>query len=198
MLLTIIFVCGLIALCTLYFRSQEISQPTPPPAHQYAPPHVETAAPAASPDDPFYVDWKFNTAIVGVTHRNSDGRSRQTLIASCRVGENIQLIPDPSNPYDENAIIVCRMNGNLLGFIRRELAEQMKMTDDMSKMVAQVEALTGGTSSQPTRGIVIRLARSRNAARQTAREQLRHFRDSELRYETSCRVEWSTTKPAYF
>ena len=39
----------------------------------------------------------FFTKVVGVTHRNSDGSSRQTIIGQCAPGEQLQLHHDEKN-----------------------------------------------------------------------------------------------------
>lgn len=60
---------------------------------------------------------EFRTKIVGVSHLNSDGRSRQEIVKRCTVGEQLQLVREPMNAYDTRAVQVCRMNGEQLGYL---------------------------------------------------------------------------------
>lgn len=40
----------------------------------------------------------------------------------CSLGEELKLVPEPTNPYDPNAIKVCRTNGEQLGYLPAEQA----------------------------------------------------------------------------
>ena len=53
-------------------------------------------------------DREFQTKVVGVTFENADGASRQRIIAKCGIGEDIDLVPEPDNPHDANAVAVKR------------------------------------------------------------------------------------------
>ena len=64
----------------------------------------------------------FFTKIAGVTHRNKGGKSRQRLIAQCRVGEELVLEREPDNPVDQDAIRVLRVTGEQLGYIPAHVA----------------------------------------------------------------------------
>jgi|SRR6185437_4147683 hypothetical protein len=64
----------------------------------------------------------FRTHIAGVTHCNSDGTRRQSILRKCQIGEEVILIDEPDNKYDPNAIKVCRRNGEQLGYIPAESA----------------------------------------------------------------------------
>ncbi len=66
----------------------------------------------------------FHTKIVGVTFSNANGTSRQSLLGQCRLSERVQLIPEPTNRQDPNAVKVCRLSGAQLGYLRRELADE--------------------------------------------------------------------------
>lgn len=59
----------------------------------------------------------FETRVSGVTHRNLDGTSRQQAIQSCRVGDRVELIRDPENPFDPLAVKVCRLEGDQIGYL---------------------------------------------------------------------------------
>ena len=59
----------------------------------------------------------YHTKIVGVTFKNDDGSDRQRIIRDLTrngmlsIGTELQLIHDPTNPYDKNCIRVVAMNG---------------------------------------------------------------------------------------
>jgi HIRAN domain len=59
----------------------------------------------------------FSTMLKGVTHENSDGGSRQEIIARCSVGEELSLVPEPDNPFDAGAVKVSRLNGEVIGYL---------------------------------------------------------------------------------
>jgi hypothetical protein len=66
----------------------------------------------------------FYQQVHGIYHRNDDGSSRQTVISKCVPGEELNLVPEPDNPHDPNAVKVCRMNGEKLGYLSSEFASR--------------------------------------------------------------------------
>ncbi len=93
----------------------------------------------------------FHTKVVGVTYRNSDGSDRQQIIRNLiqngqlRVGTELQLIPEPTNPYDSNCIQVVTMNGLQIGNLSREVAANVAPAMKAGSVYkAQVSTLTGG------------------------------------------------------
>lgn len=87
----------------------------------------------------------FHTKVVGVTKRNDDGSSRQQILSTCSAGEALVLDSEPENPYDQNAIKVLRQNGQQLGYLKTELAEQV--ADEAASgftFTVFVKELTGG------------------------------------------------------
>lgn len=58
----------------------------------------------------------FHTQVHGIMHLNADRTSRQAIIRKCRVGEELDLVPEPDNPYDSAAVKICRKNGEQLGY----------------------------------------------------------------------------------
>ena len=60
------------------------------------------------------------TKVVGVTF---DGR--QAVVAKLSVHEEIVLRREPTNPYDRNAILVERLNGEQIGYINRYMAAEL-------------------------------------------------------------------------
>ena len=53
----------------------------------------------------------FHCKLAGVTHDNSDGSSRDTIIRRCKIGEPLELRLEPENPVDLNAVAVYRLIG---------------------------------------------------------------------------------------
>ena len=52
--------------------------------------------------------------VVGVTYDNPDGTDRQYIIAKhVRAGDADSLLPEPSNPYDRDAVAVVHPAGQL-------------------------------------------------------------------------------------
>src|SRR5215475_2548711 len=49
---------------------------------------------------------------------------RQRAVAHVREGERLLLEREPTNKHDENAIKVCRLDGEHIGYLPREVAER--------------------------------------------------------------------------
>jgi hypothetical protein len=58
----------------------------------------------------------FFQQVHGITHKNDDGSSRQKVIGDCHEGEELVLVPEPTNPYDPYAVKICRKNGEQIGY----------------------------------------------------------------------------------
>jgi len=106
--------------------------------------------------------WIF-TKVVGVSHRNNDGSSRRTIIWRCKAPEELQLVPEPDNPFDSNAVAVCRANGEQLGYLNQRLAEDMhRLLENGQHWVAVLTQIIG---NDPTRvGAILALVRRKVAA----------------------------------
>ena len=64
------------------------------------------------------VGWReYTINLKGVSHY-------QKAIRNVHDNEDALLVPEPTNRYDKNAIKVCRVNGDLLGYIPAHLAER--------------------------------------------------------------------------
>jgi hypothetical protein len=61
-------------------------------------------------------DNVFFAKVHGVSFKNDDGSSRQKIISRCNVGEELEIIPEPTNRHDHGAMKVCRKNGEQLGY----------------------------------------------------------------------------------
>ncbi len=67
---------------------------------------------------PLPVPSSFFRKIAGVTFANQDGSFRQDIIPTCRIGERLDLVRQPTLRIDpEGAIKVMRMNGQQLGHV---------------------------------------------------------------------------------
>lgn len=60
--------------------------------------------------------------IVGANHPNADGGNRRSEIAFCDIGEQLELRPEPKNPYDEHAIAAYSARGFQIGYVASERA----------------------------------------------------------------------------
>ena len=58
----------------------------------------------------------FFQQVHGINYKNDDGSSRQAIIGHCCEGEELLLVPEPTNRFDANAVKVCRKNGEQLGY----------------------------------------------------------------------------------
>ncbi len=81
----------------------------------------------------------FFTKVVGVTFEG-----RQEIVRSLKIGDELSLVREPQNPYDEYAIRV--QYGELpLGFLRRELARELAPCLDGGRTYrVEIASLTGG------------------------------------------------------
>lgn len=68
----------------------------------------------------------YYTTIAGTSHRNDDRTSRRRVIRECERGELLFLVSEPENPYDVNAVRICRKNGDQLGYVPARSAQEMK------------------------------------------------------------------------
>jgi hypothetical protein len=95
------------------------------------------------------------TKVVGVSKKNPNGQSRQDLIETCiESGDNLDLVRDHENPYDENAIGVYIRTGEQIGFISGELAEKIApLMDDGYPINCTVLAVTGGPKEGKLYGV---------------------------------------------
>ncbi|MBV8490727.1 MAG: DEAD/DEAH box helicase [Candidatus Eremiobacteraeota bacterium] len=90
----------------------------------------------------------FHTNVVGVTFEG-----RQDVIKGLRAGFTVDLVRDPHNPQDPNAIEV--RYGNLqVGFIKRGMAAHLAPAmDEGARYRARIEQITGGTERAKSLGV---------------------------------------------
>lgn len=95
----------------------------------------------------YEVSYSIPTKIVGVTHFNADGRSRQEIIKTkVKPGMRLRFIREPYNPYDRNAISVWISGGEQLGYLSRWRAEDFVHFIDKGTLIltGTVTEVTGG------------------------------------------------------
>jgi hypothetical protein len=64
-------------------------------------------------------------AVVGGTHKNTDGTSRMDEIFRCDPGELVDLVPEPENKFDRHAIAVFSSRAVQIGYISAERAPRL-------------------------------------------------------------------------
>lgn len=93
--------------------------------------------------------------MVGVSYDNDDGTSRQAIIRWCQEGEKIKLVRDPSNRYDPDAVKVCRITGEQIGFLSRD--DNFHLRKNLEDYNVEIASINGDVRGKPTRGVVLRL-----------------------------------------
>src|SRR5262249_27775492 len=109
------------------------------------------------PDDPGF--RHFFASIKGESHTNPDGSSRQEILGRCRAGERLRLEREPDNPVDPNAIKVCRLTGEQLGYVAADVAERLAEELDRGAVRVPILASVGRTSARtPLGGVLLIVA----------------------------------------
>lgn len=125
-------------------------------------------------------DGCFSTKVVGVTYPNEDGSDRQTIIRNLigrgelQAGTELFFIPQPTNRYDPNCILVNARNGQTLGCLSREMAAvvapQIRQGCSFKVIVSSV---TGGGMGY-SYGINLRAERNTPASKREPAKQFSH------------------------
>lgn len=99
----------------------------------------------------------FFTKIAGVSHENSDGTFRQSIIKRCRPGEILRLVREPNNAHDANAVKVLRRNGEQLGYLPGHVVMTglARDIDRGTQFRVEIKDITGG--GRQTLGVNIRI-----------------------------------------
>lgn len=66
----------------------------------------------------------FYTYVAGAKYPNPGGSSRQAALRACHVHDRVNLVPCPIPEHDK-AVKVCRESGEQIGWLPRELAEDL-------------------------------------------------------------------------
>jgi hypothetical protein len=87
----------------------------------------------------------FISKVAGVTKSNKDRQSRQAILKTCKIGEKLVLERVKDNPADPNEVRVCRANGQQLGCLEPQLAEEfIADAKQGDHYMVFVEEVTGG------------------------------------------------------
>ena len=98
-----------------------------------------------------------NTRVAGVTFEG-----RQALIEQIRTSDPCRLVPEPTNPYDKNAIAVhVAHDGNVwhIGFVPKEIAAEIAPYLEGEALMCRIAEITGGfeTRDGDTASLGVRL-----------------------------------------
>jgi hypothetical protein len=89
----------------------------------------------------------------GITQGN-----RQAVISRCVRGEQLQLVREPDNPHDKNAIRIRRLNGDDLGYVPRNNAAELAPKVDAEQQVrAEVDWLNSPAEDFQRFGLKVRV-----------------------------------------
>jgi hypothetical protein len=68
--------------------------------------------------------FSLSLAVVGSQYPNEDKKAPTRLFAIglCRPGDTVQLVPEPKNKHDDQAIMVWNADGMMMGYISAERA----------------------------------------------------------------------------
>jgi|GEM_PF-4886785 len=129
---------------TRFIVEHPVLNPNPNTSQQGSTPRCIPASPGGMP---------IETNLAGVTHTNTDGTSRQSLLAELRGNTDgqkptiLKIRRDPTNKFDPNAIAVLDPADRQLGFIPRDIAEKLApRIDSGTRISAQVLEFTGGSN----------------------------------------------------
>jgi len=85
----------------------------------------------------------FFIKLVGVTYRNPDGTDRQHLVRHLSIGQTLVLKPEPTNPYDSEAVAVFDERGQQLGYLPQHSGVAL-LIDRGAQVTATVHRVVGG------------------------------------------------------
>ncbi len=110
-----------------------------------------------------------NTFLVGVrgeSFQNDDGTNRQDIIKELKAGQSVNLIADPMNEYDRNAVAVITLDGKQIGFLPSDARDSSSILRG-EPIIAKIHKLTGGTNwfartilGKKHIGVVLKLSKS--------------------------------------
>ena len=96
----------------------------------------------------------FHSKVVGVSHKNDDGSSRQSHIKKCSLFESLLLDHEEDNAHDPNAVRVLRSNGRQLGYLDARLAEEIvKKSAKGYRFATLIKSITGGEGEKTLHGV---------------------------------------------
>ena len=80
----------------------------------------------------------------------------QAAIKRCSEGEGVQLLHEPDNPYDENAIVVVCRRGKTIGYLPRDSFVHSASLEEGKGCQATIDGIQDGTKG--LRGVVLEVA----------------------------------------
>ena len=118
-----------------------------------------TPTPSPAPAPARVPTTQFICAVVGESHKNRDGEPRQSLIKRlAKVGMLAQLVPEPDNPADTNAVAVF-IAGKQIGYLKRDVARwHIKRLNRGEEASAIVHGVHGGTRDKPSLGVTLEVS----------------------------------------
>ena len=102
--------------------------------------------------------------VAGEGQINDDGTPRQEIIGRCHPGDSVELVREPNNSYDENAIRID-YKSQAIGYVNKRDAQALAPLLD-SKLAHQaiIHKLKGGVTEYPNYGVEISISwEGRNA-----------------------------------
>lgn len=135
---------GLGMTLVLSWLTRKCWQKKTPTSDTAATPHKQSIKPVKKEVAEFY------SKIYGTSHRNRDGTSRQSAIRKdCYPGAELDLVREPDNKHDNNAIAVY-YNDKQLGYLSADIASQYagKLDQGAISLSACIEDITGGTDTK--------------------------------------------------
>lgn len=66
--------------------------------------------------------------VAGISFHNADGTSRQTILGRLRPGDPVELVPEPDNPFDADAIRLLTRHGQI-GYVPRMICPWIKLLE---------------------------------------------------------------------
>lgn len=97
-------------------------------------------------------------AVVGESRTNPDGKRRQDVLCDVEPGEEIQLLREPDNSYDSNAVRVV-VGNDTVGYLSRDDAVELAPALDGGRSYrAVVHCIRGGVPDYPSYGCQVSVA----------------------------------------
>ena len=94
------------------------------------------------------------TRVAGVTFAG-----RQPIVRRLQVAQALQLVQEPANPHDPNAVKVVTHSGDQVGYVPRELAQHIQWWFHVSMLppLAKVLEVTGDEHRGQSLGVIIEI-----------------------------------------
>lgn len=101
--------------------------------------------------------------IAGTSHNNADGVSRQKILARMQQWEAIDVVPEPANPHDANALSIVGGMGQIGYVPQTQAAAICRLIDCGWVPLAKLSALYGGNGKSYGAKATIQLAQPASA-----------------------------------